>query len=80
MRLQLITPEKILFEGDATYVAVPGELGDFGVLPGHEPFISTLRPGIVGVDLASGEKKEFPVEGGIAEVTPEKCVLLVETA
>ena len=80
MQLQLITPEKILFEGDASYVAVPGTLGDFGVLLGHEPFISTLRPGVVGVDLATGEKKEFSVESGIAEITPEKCVLLVETA
>jgi len=80
MQLQLITPEKILFEGEAKYISVPGTLGEFGVLPGHEPFVSTLQPGIVSVDLASGERKEFPVTGGIAEIVPEKCVLLVDVA
>jgi F-type H+-transporting ATPase subunit epsilon len=80
MQLQLITPEKILFEGDAKYISVPGTMGEFGVLPGHEPFVSTLQAGTVGVELASGEKKEFPVTGGIAEIVPEKCVLLVDVA
>lgn len=78
MQLQLITPEKILFEGEAAYISVPGMLGDFGVLPGHAPFVSTLKEGTVMVDLASGEKKTFAVASGIAEVLPEKCVLLVD--
>jgi len=80
MQLQLITPEKILFKGDAAYISIPGSLGEFGVLDGHAPFVSTLKEGTVVVDLVSGEKKEFAVAGGIAEVTPEKCVLLVDVA
>jgi F-type H+-transporting ATPase subunit epsilon len=80
MQLQLITPEKILFEGQASYVSVPGTMGEFGVLPGHAPFVSTLKEGAVTVDLAGGEKKEFAITGGIAEVVPEKCVLLVDVA
>ena len=79
MQLQLITPEKILFEGEAHYVSAPGTMGDFGVLPGHAPFISTLKEGMVMVDLASGERKEFSIGGGIAEVLPDKCLLLVDS-
>lgn len=78
MQLQLITPEKILFEGDASYIGIPGTEGDFGVLDGHAPLISTLKEGVVSVELANGEKKEFPILRGVAEVVPEHCTLLVE--
>jgi F-type H+-transporting ATPase subunit epsilon len=77
---QLITPEKIFFEGEASYVQVPGAEGEFGVMVGHMPFISTLKPGIVGIELPGGGRKEFTVTGGIAEVTAERCTLLVEKA
>jgi F-type H+-transporting ATPase subunit epsilon len=77
MHLQLITPEKILFEGAIAQVQVPGSEGEFGVLPGHAPTIATLKEGTVGVELASGEKKEFVIAGGVAEVTPERLTLLV---
>ncbi len=80
MHLQLITPEKILFEGEATYIGIPGTEGDFGVLDGHAPTISTLKEGVVTVDLAGGEHKEFPILRGVAEVVPERCTLLVEAA
>lgn len=80
MHLQVITPEKIVLEDEARYVSAPGTLGDFGVLPGHEPFVSTLKPGTVIIELTSGERKEFPVTGGIAEITPDKCTLLVDAA
>ena len=80
MKLQIITPEKILVEGEASVVQVPGTEGDFGVLPGHAPFVSTIRPGVITVELAGGGKEEVPVESGLAEVTPEKCLLLVELA
>ena len=80
MKTQLITPEKILFEGEAAYVQVPGAEGEFGVLPGHAPTISTLKEGVIAVDLAGGEHKEFPVSSGVAEVTPERVTLLVEVS
>ena len=76
MRLQIITPEKTLIDADAQMVTIPGTEGDFGVLAGHAPFISTIREGIIAVDFENGEKKEFPITSGIAEVTPEKCVVL----
>ena len=80
MQVQLITPEKTFFEGEIAGVQVPGALGDFGVLPGHAPFVSTLREGVVTIALVSGETSTVSVTGGIAEVTPEKCVVLADSA
>ena len=62
MRLQIITPEKTLIDADAQMVTIPGTEGDFGVLAGHAPFISTIREGIIAVDFENGEKKEFPIQ------------------
>ena len=76
MKLSIITPEKMLIDTDVQMVTIPGTEGDFGVLIGHAPFISTLREGVITVDFQNGEKKEFPITSGIAEVTPEKCVIL----
>jgi F-type H+-transporting ATPase subunit epsilon len=80
MRLQLITPEKILFDGDVEMVTIPGAEGEFGVLSGHAPFVSTLREGEIVIDIARGEQKKIPVKDGIAEVTPDKCTVLIEAA
>lgn len=79
MKLSIITPEKILFSGEATQVMIPGTLGDFGVLPGHSPFISTIRPGVITVDSASGQMR-IAITGGIAEANPEACNILAENA
>ena len=78
MQVQLITPEKTLFEGEAAYVQVPGAEGEFGVMPGHAPLVSTLQAGVVAVELTGGERREFPVASGVAEVLPERVTLLVE--
>lgn len=80
MQLQLITPEKIFFEGDIAQVNIPGTEGDFGVLPGHMPLISTIREGELQIELINGEKKTVQVTGGIAEITPDKCVVLADSA
>lgn len=80
MQLQLITPEKILFEGEAQQVQVPGTEGEFGVLTGHAPFISTLKPGVITITLEDGATQKIGVLGGIAEVLPERCTLLIENA
>ena len=64
MQLQLITPEKILFSAEIVQVQIPGTLGEFGVLPGHAPFVSTIKPGVIGVDAADGSKRKIAVAGG----------------
>lgn len=71
----LITPEKIVFSGPVGMVEVPGEMGDFGVLPGHAPFLSAVRPGAVTIHADAATTRLF-VAGGMAEVTPERCTLL----
>lgn len=80
MQLQIITPEKIFFKGEAEMVTIPGALGEFGVLSGHAPFVSTLKPGVIAVDLADKSKRKIVVLSGLAEVTPEQCTVLAETA
>ncbi len=77
MQFELVTPEKLAYSHAVDMVEVPGELGDFGVLPGHAPFMSIIRPGVVSIH-ESGEIKRLFVNGGYAEVNPEGCTVLAE--
>ena len=79
-RFELISPEEVLISEPATLVTVPGEGGDFGVLPAHAPTLSTLRPGVVEVQHEQGETSYIFVSGGFADVTPEQCAILAEDA
>ena len=76
---ELVSPEKLLFSGDVEQVDVPGAEGDFGVLAGHAPMVSTLRPGILTVHGASGEQK-IVVLGGFAEVSVDGLTVLADVA
>jgi F-type H+-transporting ATPase subunit epsilon len=76
---ELVSPEKLLFSGDVEQVDVPGAEGDFGVLAGHAPFVSTLRPGILTVYAASGEQK-IVVLGGFAEISAAGLTVLADVA
>ena len=61
-------------------VVVPGSEGDFGVLHGHAPLISTVRPGVIEVFQGNKVEQRFLVVGGFAEVTPERCTVLADEA
>ena len=75
----LVSPERELFSGEVDQVDAPGVDGDFGVLEGHEPFMTTLRPG--AVVLTNGTvRRVFQIKGGFADVTPESFTLLAEHA
>ena len=76
---ELVSPEKLVFSGDVEQVDVPGAEGDFGVLAGHAPFVTTLRPGILTVHAADGEKK-IVVLGGFAEVSADGLTVLADVA
>ena len=78
-RFSLVAPERELFSGDVDQVDAPGADGDFGVLAGHEPLMSTLREGEVVVTTGS-TKRVFTIAGGFADVTPESFTLLAESA
>jgi F-type H+-transporting ATPase subunit epsilon len=77
---QLVLPERSLASEAADMVVVPGGDGDFGVLPGHVPMISTVRPGVIEVHAAGKVKDRYMVSGGFAEVTGERCTVLAEEA
>lgn len=80
LHFDLVSPERLLLSEEVEMVTVPGADGDFGVLAGHAPVISTLRPGVVEVQGgASGGMRIF-VRGGFAEATPEKLIVLAEEA
>jgi F-type H+-transporting ATPase subunit epsilon len=75
----LVSPEKLLFSGEVEQVDLPGSEGDLGVLAGHAPLVTTLRPGIL---VIYGEGGEMPVviDGGFAEIGPSGLTVLADTA
>jgi F-type H+-transporting ATPase subunit epsilon len=80
IHFDLVSPEQMLLSEDVTMVTLPGAEGYFGVLAGHAPVVSTLRPGVIEVkDGESGDMRIF-VRGGFAEVDPTKIVVLAEEA
>jgi F-type H+-transporting ATPase subunit epsilon len=75
----LVSPEKLLFSGEVNQVDVPGSEGDFGVLAGHAPLVTTLRPGIL-VIYHEGAAQRIVVDGGFAEVGPADLTVLADMA
>jgi len=76
----LVSPERLLRSEEAEMVTLPGTEGDFGVLAGHEPLITTLRPGVIDVKGGTRGDERFFVMGGFAEVNPGKLTVLAEEA
>lgn len=80
LHFELVTPERLVRSEDVYMVVVPGSEGDFGVLAGHAPVMSTLRPGELAVYRAAGaEPERIPVDGGFAEVNDKGLTVLAET-
>lgn len=79
-QFQLVSPEKILVSEPATMVVIPGEAGDFGVLAGHAPVLSSIRPGVVELHDAAGATRRIFVAGGFADVSADQCSVLAEEA
>ncbi|MFO1087311.1 MAG: F0F1 ATP synthase subunit epsilon [Reyranellaceae bacterium] len=80
LSFRLVMPERELLATEADMVVVPGSEGDFGVLHGHAPVISTVRPGVLEVLQGNKVDKRYLVVGGFAEVTPERCTVLADEA
>ena len=76
--VSLVCPEALVFLGEANQVDLPGTDGDFGVLPGHAPIVSMLRPGIVRV-FANGGEEQFVILGGVAEFSQSTLTVLAES-
>jgi len=81
VQFELVTPERLMLSTEVEMVVVPGTEGNFGVLPGHSPLISTIRPGMIDIyQTRAAISERIFVVGGIAEVTPERCTVLAEEA
>ena len=78
VQFELVSPERLLLSQPVEMVVLPGVEGDFGVLPGHAPFVSTIRPGVIAVFEGGQVTERLFVAGGFAEVTPERCTVLAE--
>ncbi|HVT25172.1 MAG TPA: F0F1 ATP synthase subunit epsilon [Rhizomicrobium sp.] len=76
----LVSPERLLLSEDAEMVTLPGTEGDLGVLAGHEPLITTLRPGVIEVKGGARGDERFFVMGGFADIGPAKLTVLAEEA
>ena len=80
MFLEIITPEKKLFSGEAELVKLPGTAGYFEILLNHSPIISTLIEGKIKVKDAKGTISYFDIRGGVVEVLNNKIVVLVDSS
>jgi F-type H+-transporting ATPase subunit epsilon len=81
VQFELVTPERLVLSTEVEMVVVPGTEGNFGVLPGHSPLISTVRPGMIDIyETRAAISDRIFVVSGIAEVTPERCTVLAEEA
>jgi F-type H+-transporting ATPase subunit epsilon len=80
LHFELVTPEKLVRSDDVHMVVIPGAEGDFGVMAGHAPFMSTLRDGEISVyRTAGGEPERIAVSGGFAEVGDKGLTVLAES-
>lgn len=80
IKLEIVTPEKAVVSENAQIVMAPGKLGEFGVLTGHTPFLTTLKTGAVHYTDENGNDRYVFVSGGFAEALPDKVTILAESA
>jgi len=80
IKLEIVTPEKIVVQEDVQIVAAPGVLGEFGVLTGHTPFMTSLKTGTIRFTDANGSPDCVFVSDGFAEALPNQVTVLAESA
>jgi F-type H+-transporting ATPase subunit epsilon len=81
IHVDVVSAEASIFEGEAEFVALPGEAGELGIYPQHTPLITRIKPGAVRIKLAGRSDEEFVfVAGGILEVQPNRVTVLADTA
>ncbi len=78
--LEVVTPQSAVVSEEIESVVAPGSEGEFGVLKGHTTFLTSLKSGILRYKTVSGTEKMLQVEGGFAEVLPDKVTILAESA
>ncbi len=80
IHVDVVSAEESIFSGLAEFVVLPGEVGELGILPGHMPLMTRIKPGAVRVKLQDGKEELIFVAGGILEVQPGLVTVLADTA
>jgi F-type H+-transporting ATPase subunit epsilon len=80
IKLEVVTPAKNVVSENVQIVMAPGTLGEFGVLKGHTPFLTSLKPGRITYKDAGGKEKVIFVSGGFSEALPDRVTILAESA
>jgi len=80
IHVDVVSAEELIYSGEATFVALPGEAGELGIYPRHTPLISRIRAGSVRIQKPDGEEEFIFVAGGILEVQPDSVTVLSDTA
>jgi F-type H+-transporting ATPase subunit epsilon len=81
IHVDVVSAEESIFSGEATFVVLPGEVGELGIYPRHTPLITRIKPGAVRIQPAGGgEEQLIFVAGGILEVQPKVITVLADTA
>jgi F-type H+-transporting ATPase subunit epsilon len=80
IQVDVVSAEELIYSGQATFVALPGEVGELGIYPRHTPLISRIRAGSVRIQKPDGEEEFVFVAGGILEVQPDSVTVLSDTA
>ncbi|MDB4656187.1 ATP synthase F1 subunit epsilon [Flavobacteriales bacterium] len=79
MQLEIVTPDKKIFEGEAKYVQLPGKEGLFGILDNHAPIVSSLTKGRIKVEALDGDIQHYEIGGGVVEMNNNKVIVLAES-
>jgi len=80
LHVDVVSAEAAIFSGEAKFVVLPGEAGELGILPGHTPLISRIRPGTLKIVRTDDVEESVFVAGGILEVQPNGVTVLADTA
>ncbi len=76
LQLDVVSEEGTLFSGEADFVVAPGGDGDLGILPGHAPLLSTLRPGTLRIQRQGSQETRIEVQGGFIELRSDKVQII----
>jgi F-type H+-transporting ATPase subunit epsilon len=79
-KFELVSPERLLVSEEVQHVVIPGAEGEMTVMVNHAPVMTTIKPGVVTVKTVAGEDERYVVFGGFADILPEGCTLLAESA
>jgi F-type H+-transporting ATPase subunit epsilon len=80
IKVDVVSAEESIFEGEAEFVALPGEGGELGIYPQHAPLLTRIKPGTVLIRQPGGEEETVFVAGGVLEVQPQRITVLADTA